>query len=282
MTNIVYLNGDLLAKEDAKVSVLDRGFLFADGIYEVIPVYNDKPFRLEQHLARLQYCLEQVDIDNPHSNIEWKNIINTLIKRNGGGHLSIYLQITRGVSETRNHDKPSDINPTVFLMASELIVDETNISTASAALLEDIRWQFCDIKSISLLGNMLLKNQAKAKGHSEAILHRNGQVTEGSTSNVFIVKHREVFTPPQNNLILGGITRDVIIELAEAAGLKVHQQKITVDELLAADEVWITSSSREISPVTNIDENIINNGNIGPVAKVLHQEFQDFKKSLIL
>ena len=282
MTNIVYLNGDLLAKEDAKVSVLDRGFLFADGIYEVIPVYNDKPFRLEQHLARLQYCLEQVDIDNPHSNIEWKNIINTLIKRNGGGHLSIYLQITRGVSETRNHDKPDDISPTVFLMASELTVDETNIATTSAALLEDIRWQFCDIKSISLLGNMLLKNQAKAKGHSEAILHRDGFVTEGSTSNVFIVKHREVFTPPQNNLILGGITRDVIIELAEAAGLKVHQQQITVDELLAADEVWITSSSREISPVTNIDENIIGNGNIGPVAKVLHQEFQDFKKSLIL
>ena len=281
MTDIVYLNGELVAKQHAKISVLDRGFLFADGIYEVIPVYSSIPFRLEQHLARLHDCLSQLNIDNPHSEIEWKNIIRTLIERNGGGHLSIYLQVTRGIDSQRDHVATTQVTPTVFLMASKLSVDETSISSCTATLLEDIRWQHCDIKSTALLANIILRNKAQQLGHSEAILHRQQMITEGSTSNVFMVKHREVYTPPLSQLILGGITRDVVIELAEQSGLKVHQQDISVDELLSADEVWITSSSREISPITEIDGKIIGNGNTGPVAKVLFGEFQSFKKTLI-
>ena len=281
MADIVYLNGELCAKSDAKISVLDRGFLFADGIYEVIPVYNCQPFRLKEHLARLEYCLTQINIKNPHSIIEWKNIIRTLIERNGGGHLSIYLHVTRGISQDRNHVSDENLTPTVLLMASPLVINTEQLSTTTAALLEDIRWQHCDIKSVALLANIMLRNHAEQLGHGEAILHRAGLVTEGSTSNVFMVKHREIFTPIQNNLILGGITRDVIIELAESSGLKVHQQNINVEQLLNADEIWICSSSREISPVTQIDDKIIANGEIGPVAKALQQEFQLFKKTLI-
>ena len=281
MTDIVYLNGELLAKKDAKISVLDRGFLFADGIYEVIPVYNSSPFRLKQHLDRLAYCLEQLGIINPHSDIEWKNIIRTLIERNGGGHLSIYLQVTRGVSNDRNQLIDEIMTPTVMLLASPLLVSEESIETATATLLADIRWQHCDIKSIALLGNIMLRNKAQQLGCDEAILHRDNVITEGSTSNVFMVKFREVYTPKQNQLILGGITRDVIIELAETSGLKVHQQNITVDDLLSADEVWISSSSREISPITQIDGKIIGSGQVGPVANALHREFQAFKKTLI-
>lgn len=281
MADIVYLNGELCAKSDAKISVLDRGFLFADGIYEVIPVYNSQPFRLKEHLARLEYCLTQIDIKNPHSVSEWKNIVRTLIERNGGGHLSIYLHVTRGISQARDHLNDNNITPTVLLMTSPIMVNDKQITTTTAALLEDIRWQHCDIKSIALLGNIMLRNHAEQLGHGEAILHRDGLVTEGSTSNVFMVKHREIFTPIQNNLILGGITRDVVIELAERSGLKVHQQNINVEQLLNADEVWICSSSREISPVTQIDDKIIANGEIGPVAKALQQEFQLFKKTLI-
>ncbi|KGJ97192.1 D-amino acid aminotransferase [Thalassotalea sp. ND16A] len=281
MTDIVYLNGDLVAKDSAKISVLDRGFLFADGVYEVIPVYNSTPFRLKQHLSRLNACLMQLDIANPHSAIEWKNIIATLIQRNGGGHLAIYLQVTRGVSKERNHLLDANMTPTVLLMASKLTVAEQNIQSITATLLNDIRWLHCDIKSIALLGNIMLSNKARQSGHDEAILHRDGLVTEGAASNVFMVKHRELFTPPQNQLILGGITRDVIIELAEASGLKVHQQDIHIDQLLSADEVWISSSAREISPIRQIDDKIIGSGIIGPVASVLHSEFQAFKKTLI-
>ncbi|MDG1731685.1 MAG: D-amino acid aminotransferase [Thalassotalea sp.] len=281
MTDIVYLNGELIAKHQAKISILDRGFLFSDGIYEVIPVYSSTPFRLEQHLSRLQYCLDQLSIINPHSNIEWKNIIRTLIERNGGGHLSIYMHITRGVGVDRNHIGGESLSPTVLVMASPLTISEQAIQTTTATLLEDTRWHHCDIKSVALLSNVMLRNQAEQLGHGEALLHRNGVVTEGSTSNVFIVKHREVYTPKQSNLILGGITRDVIIELAENAGLKLHQENISKQQLLNADEVWISSSTREISPVTAIDDKIIGNGEIGPVAKALHSEFQTFKKSLI-
>ncbi len=281
MTDIVYLNGDLVAKHSAKISVLDRGFLFADGVYEVIPVYNSTPFRLKQHLTRLNHCLEQLEIPRPHSDIEWKNIICTLIERNGGGNLAIYLQITRGISKERNHLLDADMTPTVLLMASKLTVAEENIHSITATLLSDIRWHHCDIKSIALLGNIMLSNKARQLGHDEAILHRDGLVTEGAASNVFMVKHREVFTPPQNQLILGGITRDVIIELAEGSGLKVHQQDIHIDQLLSADEVWISSSSREISPISQIDDKIIGSGTIGPVANALHSEFQAFKKTLI-
>ncbi len=280
MSQIVYLNGDLVAREHAKISVLDRGFLFADGVYEVIPVYNSVPFRLQEHLDRLQSSLSQLGIANPHSNIEWKNIIRTVIERNGGGNISLYMHITRGVSSIRDHLIDDESACTVVLMCNPLNVSQQPIKCSTATLMSDIRWQHCDIKSVALLGNILLRNEAEQRGHDEAILHRDETITEGSSTNVFMVKHREIYTPRQNNFILGGITRDVIIELAEHTGLKVHQQDISIKNLLNADEVWISSSTREISPVTRIDDKIIANGEIGPVAKVLHKEFQSFKKQL--
>ncbi len=281
MNDVVYLNGDFIAKDKAKISVLDRGFLFADGIYEVIPVYNSQPFRLPQHLARLQYCLEQINLTNPNSDSQWQELISRIIARNGGGNLSIYVQITRGCSQDRNPLNEAETAPTVLIMPSGLLVNEQQITTTTATLLKDIRWQHCDIKSIALLANILLRNQAEQHGFGEAILHRDGVITEGSSSNVFMVKNHEVYTPMQNNFILGGVTREVIIEIAQAKQLKVHQQDISVEQLLNADEVWICSSSREISPVTAIDDKMIANGDIGAVTLLLHHEFQTFKKKLI-
>ncbi|WP_371188981.1 D-amino acid aminotransferase [Thalassotalea maritima] len=278
--NIVYLNGQFVAKQDAKVSVLDRGFLFADGVYEVIPVYNAIPFRLEQHLQRLDYCLSKVNIDNPYSHQQWVDIINKVIRQNGAGHMSIYLQLTRGSDVDRQHVFAEQQVPTVLVMASPLNIDEKHIDSCTATLLDDIRWQHCDVKSIALLANIMLRNEAQLRGYDEAILHRDGLVTEGSTSNVFVVKDSNIYTPKANHFILGGITRDVIIEIAENAGLKVHQQDIYTDDLFAADEVWITSSSREISPVRQIDDKIIGQGNIGPVARALFSKFQAFKRQL--
>lgn len=280
MIDIVYLNGKYIAKNNAKISVLDRGFLFADGIYEVIPVYNATPFRLSEHLERLQYSLSKLEIINPHSNAQWQQIINNVIKQNGGGNQSLYLHITRGVDTQREHVIEKQTQPTILLMSSPLVVAKQPIKTSSATLLADIRWQFCDIKSVALLGNMLLRNEAQQRGHDEAILHRDQIITEGSSSNVFIVKNNEIYTPCQNNYILGGITREVIIEISQKSGFTVHQQDITVTELLNADEVWISSSSREISPVTHIDGKIIGDGNIGALAKTVHGEFQSFKKQL--
>ncbi|QBY05488.1 D-amino acid aminotransferase [Thalassotalea sp. HSM 43] len=277
----VYLNGEWLAKQQAKISIFDRGFLFADGIYEVIPVYHGNPFRLNEHLNRLQYCLEQIQLTSPYSSEQWQTIIEQLIERNGGGHMSIYLQVTRGVHDERDHLYKENITPTVLLMASPLTVAEQPLTSCKATLLADTRWQHCDIKSIALLGNIMLRNQAQAKGYDEAILHRDGKITEGTTSNVFIVKDGTVYTPPQNNDILGGITRDVIIELCHTAGVEIQQQCIHIEQLLAADEVWISSSSREISPVIQIDDKIIGHGKVGPISKTLFAEFQHFKRQLL-
>ena len=280
MSNIVYLNGEFTAKADAKISVFDRGFLFGDGIYEVIPVYQGKLFRLEHHLARLQYCLTQTQITNPHDDDTWHSLFEQVIEKNGGGNLSLYLQVTRGIQTERNHLMSDDDKASVLIMVSPLNTDIAELTTSKSALLEDFRWRHCDIKSTSLLGNILLRQEAQKLGCDEAILHRDGLVTEGSISNVFIVKAGEIYTPKQSNLLLAGITRDLIIELAENASIKVHQDKVTLDDLFTADEVWISSSSREISPVTLIDDKIVGKGEIGPIAKALHEAFQQFKLKL--
>lgn len=281
MTESVYLNGSFIAKQDAKISVLDRGFLFADGVYEVIPTYSSTPFRLAEHLQRLNYSLQQLSIKNPYSNHQWQNIITELIALNDGGHLSIYLQVTRGMSNQRDHLLESHIVPTVLVMTSPLVLNTKHIKTATATLLDDIRWQHCDIKSIALLGNILLRNKAAELGHDEAILHRDGFITEGSTSNVFIVSNGELFTPPKNQYILGGITRDLIIEIAEENNFFVHQKAVTTAQLFNADEVWISSSTREISPIVAIDGKMVGSGTPGPIAVELFKKFQAFKKTLV-
>ncbi|WP_440875506.1 D-amino acid aminotransferase [Thalassotalea sp. PLHSN55] len=281
MTDIVYLNGDYLEKSSAKISVLDRGFLFGDGIYEVFPVYQSTPFRLQEHLERLTFCAKEIELDLPYTFSQWQEIINQVIGKNGGGNLSIYLQLTRGIQPQRQHDFPENTPATVLVMANPLTTTIAQLSPIKTTLLDDIRWQNCHIKSISLLGNILLHQQAIALGYQEAILHRDGVVTEGTTTNVFIVNDGQIYTPEKNHHILGGITRDVIIELAEQQALTICQQQLKVDDVYQADEVWLVSSSREISPVTQINDKIIANGEIGPIAKQMHKAFQTFKQTLM-
>ncbi len=281
MTDIVYLNGDFIEKSSAKISVLDRGFLFGDGIYEVIPVYQSKPFRLEQHIERLNYCAECTQIPLTITLNQWQDILQQLIRKNGGDNLSIYIQLTRGVAPERNHAFPQDTKPTVLIMCTPLNVSIAELSAIKVTLLNDIRWQHCNIKSISLLGGILLNQQANALGFQEAILQRENYITEATTSNVFIIKGNEIYTPPKNQSILGGITRDLIVELAQQHQIIVHQIDLTIEDLLCADEVWLSSSSREISPVVLIDDKIVANGEIGPITKQMHNIFQAFKQSLI-
>lgn len=284
MTDTVYLNGDYIAKEHAKISVLDRGFLFADGVYEVIPVYRRKTFRAEQHLERLFDSLKQINLPSPYSKTQWLDIIEQVIQCNlsvHGEHQSIYLQVTRGIDSKRQHAITAPLAATVLVMASKLDSAQGNLTGIKATLLEDIRWHHCNIKSIALLANTMLVNQAKAKGFDEALLHRQQELTEGASSNVFLVKQGNVFTPPKSQYILGGITRDLIIELCRDAGLEVYQRGIHIDELSEADEIWICSSTREISPIVAIDDKIIGSGGIGPVTKRIVASLQAFKSQLL-
>lgn len=280
MADIVYLNGDYIEKSQAKISVLDRGFLFGDGIYEVIPVYNATPFRINQHLERLFENAKNIQIDQSLISIDWSKIIETVISKNGGGNLSLYIQITRGIVEERNHAFPENTPATILIMSSPLAIEIAKLDPIKVTLLEDIRWQYCHIKSTSLLGGVLLNQQAKAAGFQEAILYRNKQVTEGSASNVFIVKDDIIYTPEKAQCILGGITRDLIIELALKQNMLLVERPLILEDLAIADEVWISSSSREISPVTHIDDKIIANGEVGEVTKKMHRIFQSFKNTL--
>lgn len=280
MSSIVFLNNEYLDKHDAKISILDRGFLFGDGVYEVIPVYHHKPFRLKEHLDRLNHSAQLINIASPFSHEKWLEHINEIITRYQKPHLSIYIQITRGVSDYRDH-LATTLKPTVLIMPNELNIEPNELSAIKAVLLEDIRWQHCNIKSISLLGNILLKQEALLLGAEEALLHRDEILTEGATSNIFIVKNNNVFTPMKNEFILSGITRDVIIEIAQRYKINISEKDITVSELYDADEVWVSSSSREISPITQINDKIVGQGGIGAISKVMYSAFQQFKQSLL-
>jgi len=281
MADIVYLNGEYVNAADAKVSVFDRGFLFGDGVYEVIPVYHSSAFRLEAHLQRLNDSLNAIKLPLSFCDSTWHSLIEQVINKNSGGHLSIYIQVTRGNENKRNHIADKDTSPTVFISASPLDTNIAVLTPIQVTLLADIRWQQCFIKSTALLGNIILKQQAASLGYDEAILHRDKVITEGTTTNIFMVKDNVIYTPEKNHFILAGITRELIIELAESASIKVIQQSITVTDLLHADEVWLSSSSREISPVTQIDDKIIAKGSIGPMASKMHQLFQAFKQKLL-
>ncbi|WP_394176842.1 D-amino acid aminotransferase [Thalassotalea litorea] len=284
MTDTVYLNGDFIAKEFAKISVLDRGFLFADGVYEVIPVYRCIPFRAEQHLDRLFDSLTEINLASPYNRQQWLEIIQQVIQANlntHGENQSIYLQVTRGIDGERQHVVATPLSATVLVMASALPKSNATLTPVKATLMEDIRWHHCHIKSIALLANTLMVNQAKANGFDEAILHRQQQLTEGASSNVFLVRQGKVYTPPKSQHILGGITRDLIIELCIEAGLEVFQQGIHIEQLPGADEIWICSSTREISPIVAIDDKIIGSGSIGPVTKRIAASLLAFKSQLL-
>lgn len=275
----VYLNGNYLPIEEAQVSVLDRGFLFADGVYEVIPVYGRQLFRIDEHLERLDYSLKECRIENPYTHEQWKEHFNKLIELQEAENLSLYCQVTRGADEQRDHRFGSTQTPTVFAMVNPLPETDENTLVAGikAVTVEDVRWARCDIKAISLLANVLMRQHAEDQGAQEAIVIKDGLAIEGSTSNLFIVKNGQLVTPPKSEQILGGITRQLILDLAREHGLPCVEANILRESLCLSDEVWLTSSTKEIRPVIEIDGEPVNGGVVGPVVKDMIQWYQRFK-----
>ncbi|MEO6696941.1 MAG: D-amino acid aminotransferase [Gammaproteobacteria bacterium] len=280
----VYLNGEFLPLDQAKVSVLDRGFIFGDGVYEVIPVYGGQLFRLNQHLQRLDQSLGGIRLANPLAYDQWASILEELVERNAteqSGDQSVYLQVTRGVAK-RDHAFPKGVTPTVFAMSNPLAPLPASLAAEgiAAITLDDIRWRYCNIKAITLLPNILLRQQALDADAAEAILISNGEVTEGAASNLFIIKDNILITPPKGPRLLPGITRDLILELAELHGIACHESVILENELRVEDEVWLTSSTKEILPVTRLDGKAVSGGKPGPVWTRVIALYQDYKRAL--
>ena len=274
----VYLNGEFLPLSKARIPVLDRGFLFGDGVYEVIPVYGGKPLRLEAHLRRLDESLAGIRMQSPYQDIEWSTIFDRLIS--GNHDQQIYLQVTRGADHKRDHAIPSQLTPTVFAMCSA--ITPIPLAGIKAVTVQDSRWDRCNIKAITLLANVLLRQEALDEGAAEAILVRDGLVLEGSASNIFLIKDGRVITPPKGPSILPGITRDLVLELAASLGFPTEQRDIHVAELLSADEFWITSSTRESLAVTELDGRLLYGGQPGPVWRKVLTAYQDYKSALRL
>ena len=260
------------------MSVLDRGFIFADGVYEVLPVYNGQLFRPQEHWHRLENSLKSIRLQNPLTKQQWLDILETLIARNNGGDQAIYLQITRGAAK-RDHNFPEHVVPTVFIMSDPISPSPKPVGV-KAITCADTRWQHCDIKSIALLANILLRNQEVSVDAVEAILIREGYVTEGAASNVFIVVDSVAITPPKSQFILSGITRDLIIEAMQVAKLKVQEANIPENQLRTASEIWLCSSTREILTVINLDDTKVGTWQPGPVWSQVWQIYQDYKQKL--
>jgi len=274
----VYLNGKFLPLEDAKISVLDRGFIYGDGVYELVPVYHRQPYRLPQHLARLQRSLDGIRLANPHSDSQWGAIVHELIARQPFEQQGVYLQVTRGVAK-RDHAFPAGVPATVFMMSNPLASPsaeqiERGVAVVTAA---DERWLHCDWKTISLIGNVLARQFAAERGAIEAVLFRNGYLTEASASNVLIVRGGKIIAPPKDNLILPGITYDAAWELAREGGLAIEMRAVKKDEALSADEMWLSSSTKEVLAVTTIDGKPFAGGRPGPMFQRMHALFQASK-----
>jgi D-alanine transaminase len=277
MTQQVFLNGEYLPLSEAKVSVLDRGFLFGDGVYEVIPAYSGHLFRLADHIERLNNSLASIRLAVDYTVSEWEKIFQPWLE--AGKDQYIYLQITRGYSPKRDHAFPELVVPTIFAICSDLVPFSGKYAGIKAITLDDIRWQWCHIKAITLLPNILLRQQALDQGAAEAILVKNGYVIEGAASNVFAVIEGELITPPKTNEILPGITRDVILEIAQANQIPNREDIISLEALHSASEIWVASSTREILPVVELDGFAVADGKPGPIWQKLDQLLQAYKKS---
>jgi D-alanine transaminase len=276
----VYLNGQFLPLEDAKISVLDRGFIYGDGVYELIPVYARKPYRLPQHLARLQRSLDGIGLANPHGAADWDAIIRELIGRMSFADQGVYFQVTRGVAK-RDHAFPAGVTPTVFMMSNPLALPSAEQVERGVAVITgpDQRWLHCDLKTISLIGNVLARQSAVNAGAVESVLFRDGYLTEASASNVLIVKDGVIIAPPKDNLILPGITYDATFDLARDGGLAVEVRPVTRDEALGADEMWLSSSTKEVLAVTTVDGKPFAGGRPGPVFRNMYALFQASKRN---
>ncbi len=281
MTNkTVYLNGQYLPIDQAKVSVMDRGFLFGDGVYEVIPCYFGHLFHLQAHIDRLIASLAGIRMVNPYSTEQWLEIFKPLIDASQNQY--IYLQITRGTAPKRDHAFPVNTQPTVFVMCNNIVPFAGLEAGVKATTMDDSRWQFCNIKAIALLAHLLHRQDAVEKDCAEAILiNRDGFITEGAASNVFAVIDGVLVTPPKSNSILPGITRDVILQLAEKNNIPYREDNISLAELKTASEIWVTSSTREIIPVVELDSNPVADGKVGAVWHTMNNIFQAYKQSLL-
>lgn len=277
---LVYLNGEFVPPERAVVSAFDRGFIFGDGVYEVIPVFGRRLFRLEHHLSRLDRSLSEIRLSNPLTTAEWGRVFDRLINECDATDQSIYLQVTRGVAP-RDHAFPTGTHPTVFAYAQPMKYPPPEVLTqgVTAITASDNRWLRCDIKAIALLPNALLRQQAIDRGAIEAILVREGFVTEGAASNVFVVKNGTLRTPPTGPFILPGITRDLVLELASANGIAAREEPIAEAALFDADEIWLTSSMREILPVTRLNDRPVGHGKPGPLHAKLLALYKAYKQA---
>lgn len=277
----VFINGNWCRPEEAVVSVFDRGFLFADGIYEVVPFYAGHALLFDQHMDRLERSLAETGIMNPYPRDQWLSICQTLAESVQDANAIVYIQVTRGAEFPRQHLPSADIVPTVMATVSHWTPPTATAAPVRVELMEDIRWLRCDIKSVSLLGNIMLKREADKLGAFEPILYRAGRITEGASCNYFIVKNNMLYTPPADQLILGGITRDWVLNLAESASIEVQEQAFSIQELMDADECFLSSSTREIQPVGFIGDHPINNGEVGPMTQQLAELFRNSRPHAI-
>ena|SRR5438552_4343260 len=279
---MIYLNGEFMPIEQARIPVLDRGFIFGDGVYEVIPVYSRHPFRLAEHLLRLRASLDGIRLANPHRDAEWTRLARRLIELNEPEDQSLYLQVTRGVAK-RDHAFPKGVAPTVFMMSNALSTPareqiQEGVGAITAA---DSRWLRCDIKAIALLPNVLLRQLAVDAGCVEAVLLRDGIMTEGAASNIFVVKNGVLLAPPKNHLMLPGITYDVVLELAQADGLKHEVRPVVESELRGADEAWLTSSTKEVLAIVRLDGKAVGGGVPGPMFRRMYALYQEYKERVM-
>jgi D-alanine transaminase len=268
-----YLNGSLMPLRDARVSPLDRSFLFGDGVYEVVPARAGQARRLAANLARLSHSLQQLRIRNPLSDQQWTAIVQQLINANGGGNVYVYLQVSRGAEYGRNHAPLPDIEPTVFGFCSPLPLPTTEVLERGVACITavDTRWARCDIKSVALLANVLLRQQAIDAGAGEIILLRDGMLTEASASSVEVIIDGEIRMPPNSPQLLPGTTRSLVEELADRHGIARRVTTVTEAQLRAADEIWLTAATRGVVAVTTLDGKPVGTGRPGPLWRRMHQ-----------
>lgn len=272
---IVYLNGQFLPLADAHIPVLDRGFIYGDGVYELVPLYHRQPFRMAQHLARLQHSLDGIRLPNPHTALQWEALIRELAEKQPMADQAVYLQVTRGVAR-RDHPFPAGVSPTVFMMSNPLALPSREQVERGVAVItaEDNRWQRCDLKTTSLIGNVLMRQLAVDQGAVETVMFRDGLLTEASASNVLVVRAGTVLAPPKDHLILPGITYDATLEFTRDAGVPLDVRKVTREEALTADEMWLSSSSKEVLAITRLDGVPFAGGAPGPVFRRVWEAFQ--------
>lgn len=279
-----YLNGEYLPLSQARISPLDRGFLFADGVYEVIPVYARVPFRGDEHLRRFQKSFDGIRLPNPHTLEEWNAIISGVIAKADFDDQAVYIQVTRGADVKRDAAFPkADVKPTVFVFTAPMVkpsaaMRENGVATVSAP---DIRWTRCNYKTVSLLPNAMTRQLSAEAGATETVMFRDGFLTEGSSSNIFVVKDGVILAVPQDNRILAGITYDVVIELAKKHGARYEVRMITEAEVRSADEMWITSSTKEVLPIATLDGKPVGCGQPGPVTRQMHAWYVAFRDEVI-